>query len=79
VNVWIIVIDFPNVQDRMEIFNFHLNEQLKNGMVVADVSKINWQQLVNVTENYTGADLSQIVQMANAEAIRQIFTVSDFR
>jgi hypothetical protein len=38
----------------MEIFNFHLSEQQKNGVLASDVSVANLRQLTDATENFTG-------------------------
>jgi len=79
-NVYIIFsIDLPNAQDRMEIINFHLKKPRENGRLAYDVSMTNLQQLVNATENFSGADLAQIVRIAITEANRRILKVSLFK
>ncbi len=71
-------IDLPNAQDRMDIINFHLKKPRENGRLAADVSMTNLQQLVNATENFSGADLAQVVRIAITEANRRLLKVSPF-
>ncbi|CAF1337616.1 unnamed protein product [Rotaria sordida] len=66
-------IDLPNVQERLEIFNYHLNEPRKNGFLASNISTDNFQQLASVTNNYSGADIAELVRLAISYAIDRSF------
>jgi SpoVK/Ycf46/Vps4 family AAA+-type ATPase len=69
-------IDLPNAQERLESINFHLRKSRENGQFSADLSIANLQQLVDATENFSGADISQIVRMAISAATKKLIRVS---
>lgn len=69
-------IDLPNAQERLESINFHLRKSRENGRLSTDVSVANLQQLVDATENFSGADISQIVRMAISAATKKLIRVS---
>jgi SpoVK/Ycf46/Vps4 family AAA+-type ATPase len=69
-------VDLPNAQERLESINFHLRKSRENGRLSTDVSVANLQQLVDATENFSGADISQIVRMAISAATKKLIRVS---
>jgi len=58
----IFFVTLPNPQERKSIFSIHLK---KNG---ADLSQINLDMLVKVTEGFNGAEIEQVVNGAMIEA-----------
>ncbi|CAF1268362.1 unnamed protein product [Rotaria sordida] len=68
-----IEIGLPNVQERLEILNYHLEEPRKNGFLASNISTANLQQLASVTNNYSGADIAELVRLATSHAIDLIF------
>jgi AAA+ superfamily predicted ATPase len=58
----IFFVTLPNSQERKSIFSIHLK---KNG---ADLSQINLDMLVKVTEGFNGAEIEQVVNGAMIEA-----------
>ncbi len=78
-NVYLIFLTgLPNAHDRLDIINFYLRKSRESGRLASDVSMDNLKQLVSATENFSGADLSQIVQIASIEVQRRLLKVSVF-
>jgi SpoVK/Ycf46/Vps4 family AAA+-type ATPase len=46
--------------------------------LASNISTVNLQELANATNNYSGADIAEIVRMAIAEAVNRIFNVNAF-
>lgn len=61
----IFFVDLPNQKERQHIFNIHLSQRRR------DVSRFNLEELANVCEGFSGAEIEQVVIAAMYEAFAQ--------
>ena len=67
-----IKVELPTLEDRVEIFNIHLNKinvKFKNTLDVINYAKL--------TNNYTGAEIESIVTNAKSKAIFRVLNLND--
>lgn len=70
-----IEISLPNEEGRIQIFEIHTRNMVKNGVLGSDVS-LEW--LANKTKNYTGAEIEAVVKSANSFALNRQLNLMDF-
>jgi SpoVK/Ycf46/Vps4 family AAA+-type ATPase len=58
-------VDLPNAEERQEIFRIHLSKRRR------DIERFDLEQLVNVTEGFSGAEIEQAIVAAMYEAFAQ--------
>lgn len=69
-----IEIGLPDVNSRKQIFDIHTKNMITNGMA----SNIDTESLAGLTENYSGADIENVVKNATTKAIHKcLVTNSD--
>jgi SpoVK/Ycf46/Vps4 family AAA+-type ATPase len=72
----IFLLDLPNLQERLDIFNCHLNEPRQNGLLASNISTADLRQLADATIKYSGADIAELVRLAVSRAVSRVFIVS---
>ncbi|CAF1281416.1 unnamed protein product [Adineta steineri] len=68
-----IKIDLPNARERLEIMNYHLRGVRKSGSLSSNVLASHLEELANITNNYSAADMAGIVQEAISEAFARAY------
>jgi SpoVK/Ycf46/Vps4 family AAA+-type ATPase len=66
----------PNMEDRLDILNFHLRRPSENHFLSSDISLNNLKRLAGATNGFSGADLAGIVRLAVATAMDRVDSVS---
>ncbi|NET59899.1 MAG: AAA family ATPase [Symploca sp. SIO2E6] len=61
----IFFVDLPNAQERQEIFNIHLSKRRR------DIARFDLEQLANVSDGFSGAEIEQALIAAMYEAFAQ--------
>jgi SpoVK/Ycf46/Vps4 family AAA+-type ATPase len=58
-------VDLPNAEERQEIFNIHLSKRRR------DIARFDIEQLANVSDGFSGAEIEQALIAAMYEAFAQ--------
>jgi len=72
----IFYIDLPNEKEREEIFKIHLNLHKCEILTEKDISSFNISNLIKLTNQYSGAEIEQIIKDAKILAISKNINVN---